>query len=293
MEDELYVKDGNLVFEDVWQQRIDSLKTKVPIKAATIEMLAKAIESAVINRAVKSGMGVMFSGGLDSSLICQILKRGRYDFKSYSVSVGSSHDAAASVSAARLLKLDHFLLTVGNDEGKDIIRQVALLLNDSNPVNVGVGTVTYSICKKASEEGVKVLFSGLGAEEIFAGYSRHRAALDINAECWAGLYSLLSRDLVRDFTISSHFGIKIMAPFLDSGLIALAMSVPGEEKYDGSIEKLAERKAALLLGLPTEIAERKKKAAQYGSNFDRLMGLLARKAGFKAKREYLASLLGQ
>jgi len=44
------------------------------------------------------------------------------------------------------------------------------------------------------------------------------------------------------------------------------------------------------MGLPKEVAWRKKQAAQYGSKFDRAILRLARKNGFKFKKDYLASL---
>ena len=45
------------------------------------------------------------------------------------------------------------------------------------------------------------------------------------------------------------------------------------------------------LGLKKEFAFRKKKAAQYGSNFDKAILKLAKKNGFKYKKEYLDYLL--
>ena len=45
------------------------------------------------------------------------------------------------------------------------------------------------------------------------------------------------------------------------------------------------------LGLPKKIAWRKKKAAQYGSKFDKALQRLMSKAGFKFKKDYLNSLV--
>lgn len=42
----------------------------------------------------------------------------------------------------------------------------------------------------AKKDNVDVLFGGLGAEEIFAGYGRHKEAFKqnrVHEECWSGL----------------------------------------------------------------------------------------------------------
>jgi asparagine synthase (glutamine-hydrolysing) len=45
------------------------------------------------------------------------------------------------------------------------------------------------------------------------------------------------------------------------------------------------------LGLPKEFSWRKKVAAQYGSGVDKNIGNLAKRKGFKYKKDYLESLL--
>ena len=57
------------------------------------------------------------------------------------------------------------------------------------------------------------------------------------------------------------------------------------------ILKLILRKIANELGLKKEFAFRKKRAAQYGSRFDRAILRLGKRKGFKYKKDYLKSLL--
>jgi len=66
------------------------------------------------------------------------------------------------------------------------------------------------------------------------------------------------------------------------------MQIPAKYKIDKE-NKLILREISYDLGLK-EFAFRKKKAAQYGSNFIKALDKIAKKNGFKYKKEYLQSL---
>jgi len=62
-------------------------------------------------------------------------------------------------------------------------------------------------------------------------------------------------------------------------------------KLDKDSKKIILREAAEFIGLKKDFAWRRKQAAQYGSNFVNGIDKLARKSGFKLKKDYLQSLL--
>jgi len=77
-------------------------------------------------------------------------------------------------------------------------------------------------------------------------------------------------------------------PFLDEELINYAMKLPGKWKLTKKEKKIILREVAEeFLG---EFAWRKKKAAQYGSCFDKAISKIAKKNGFKLKKEWLDSI---
>ena len=116
----------------------------------------------------------------------------------------------------------------------------------------------------------------------------YRGVANINHECWQGLKYMHDRDLVRDFNLAKELNIEIKTPFLDKDLIAYAMKLPGDWKIQEEKKKVILREVAEeFLG---EFAWRKKKAAQYGSCFDKAINKLTRKNGFKLKKDYLDSL---
>ena len=82
----------------------------------------------------------------------------------------------------------------------------------------------------------RVLLSGLGADELFAGYTRHATAFSRNS--YSGLISELSlditrlgsRNLGRDDRIISHWSKEARYPYLDEDLVRWTLNLPVWEK---------------------------------------------------------------
>ncbi len=164
-------------------------------------------------------------------------------------------------------------------------------INADFVVKVGVASVVVAVSKIADD---KIFFSGLGSEEIFAGYHRHEKSDDIHEECWKGLKNMWARDLVRDCAIGVSLGMDLRTPFLDRDVIVNAMRINSSRKINKDHKKVILREIAEELGLPKEFAWRKKMGAQYGSRFDRALERLGKKENIdddKCKKEYLRRIV--
>ncbi len=75
---------------------------------------------------------------------------------------------------ADTFELDHHVIKISPDILKDLPEMVKTL---DEPIGDAAAINTYLICKAARELGVKVLLSGMGADEIFFGYRRQKASL--------------------------------------------------------------------------------------------------------------------
>jgi asparagine synthase (glutamine-hydrolysing) len=274
-----------MISEKQWIKKIDSLKTK---GKTTKKELKKALVSAISDSLPKKKFGIMFSGGIDSALIALIAKQKKANFVCYAVGIENSTDIEAAKKAAKLLKVKLKYKVYSLKQAEDIFKKIIPIVG-KDIVSVGVGAVVYAAATLAKKDKINILYSGLGSEEIFAGYERHKVK-DINKECWNGLKKMYKRDLKRDLPLAKALKIKILTPFLEDNLIKTAMQIPGKEKINKKYKKVVLRKISEELGLPKSIAWRKKQAAQYGSKFDRAILRLARKNNFKFKKDYLESL---
>lgn len=150
----------------------------------------------------------------------------------------------------------------------------------------GIGTVQIESGDQAIHytTPARVLLSGLGADELFGGYTRHATAF--NRRGYPGLADELEldfnrlgkRNLGRDDRVISHWGKEVRYPYLDEDLVSWALKLPVWEKCgfgqvdtceDGSIPLLEPGKKLLRLlawklGLRNAAAE-KKRAIQFGA----------------------------
>jgi asparagine synthase (glutamine-hydrolysing) len=140
--------------------------------------LIKAVERQLLSDAP---IGFFLSGGLDSSLLVAIAKKLNPErrLKCYTIDSGESKDGFASdLFYARKIAayLDVELVEVKVDSNvvskfDEIIWYLDEPGSDSAPFNV------FEIAKAARKDGIKVLISGTGGDDIFSGYRRHQALL--------------------------------------------------------------------------------------------------------------------
>ncbi len=153
-------------------------------------------------------------------------------------------------------------------------------------MKAGVALPIYAACEMAREDGCSVIFSALGADELFGGYHRHKKSKDINRECLSDILKMHKRNTYRDYVTTTDNNLELRLPYLDTELVEFALGIPARYKIDGEKEKIVLRELAEKLDIDHEIAWRKKRAAQYGSRFDWGIEKLAKRHGL-SKSEYL------
>jgi diphthine-ammonia ligase len=251
------------------------------------------LKQAILKRIPDKKFGILFSGGIDSTILALIIQRlGYKDFTCYTAvledkDLQTPKDLVYAEKIAKALNLNHKVIKIPLGKVKEYLKEIIPLIEDTNVVKAGVAIPFHAACQEAKKDGCKVIFSGLGSEEIFAGYDRHKNSQDINKECVSGLLKMYERDLYRDDVITMHNNLELRVPFLDHKLVNYALKIPARYKLGEGVSKLILRKVALNLGLNKEFSMRKKTAAQYGSNFHKSLKKLTKKAGLKYISEYL------
>ncbi|PIO63193.1 asparagine synthase, partial [Teladorsagia circumcincta] len=121
----------------------------------------------------------------------------------------------------------------------------------------------------------RVYFVGSGADELFAGYARHRTRFErdgagtVPEECEAELNRLGSRNGGRDARVAVVLKKELRAPFLQDDFVAWVNTVPMDLKCNltlprGVGEKMIIRQVLASLGAPHNAP---KQAMQFGSGF--------------------------
>lgn len=280
-----------LIREDEWKLIVESTKSDVGyhIEKDSNSLYEKLIKAVEIR--VEENCGVLFSGGVDSVTIALILKHLGVRFTCFTIGTKESKDIAIAKEIAQQYGFNLKIKTFSESGVIDLFKEVIQLVNRVDTVSVSVGAVALAGLRFAKENNCNLVFTGLGAEEIFGGYQRHIEANDLNQECWRGLRDVFwQRDLKRDCAIAKHVGVNVATPFLDPEVTKTAMMIPANMKYVDGYRKVILREVAEELGLKHEYAFRRKLAGQYGSGFDKVLEKAAKQKGFKMKREYLNSL---
>ncbi len=164
-------------------------------------------------------VGSFLSGGVDSSLITAIMTRAAGQ-KVSTFSIGFSgvkaglDESAHARAVARYLGTDHHELILPADT---LGRVDELVEGLDEPIADSAILPTYLLAKFAREH-VKVVLTGEGADEIFAGYNRYKAAylsegLDRVPRWGRGLAAAVARRLGKGtvFTRMPHRGLRAWA----------------------------------------------------------------------------------
>ena len=268
-------------------------KDKLELKKEIKELLIGSVEKRIKGL---SRVGIIFSGGVDSTLIAKISQDLGMDTTLYT----AGHETSSDINfAKRTADHMHLPLKVKNLDVHDVKTYTELVLNaieEFNIMKLGVGMPSYVASEMAHSDGVKVVMSGQGADEIFAGYHRYiQSYLDngesLQSDLVSDVKNLYHVNLQRDDAVTMANSVELRVPYLDPELVDMVLKVPVKYKLDEGKENLRKcilREIASDIGVPSEIVRRPKKAAQYGSGIHKiLVKKVLRDENYKNKLEAL------
>jgi asparagine synthase (glutamine-hydrolysing) len=177
--------DGRQHSERYWsftvgERLADSRITEEEWKDAVAEAMTAAVDR---RRVADVPVGVLLSGGLDSSLIVALLaKSGHAGIKTFSIgfeSVGRhcGDEFRYSDIIARRFGTDHEQIRVDGDRALETLP--AAIQAMSEPM-VSHDAVAFHLLSAEVAKRVKVVQSGQGADEVFGGYSWYPSFLSAN-----------------------------------------------------------------------------------------------------------------
>jgi asparagine synthase (glutamine-hydrolysing) len=122
------------------------------------------------------------SGGLDSSIISVLAKRSNPELDAYTITFrpedhrleAMPDDAVYARKVARQFGIELHEIEASPDIVELLPRIVDIL---DEPVGDPAAINTLLMCEAARDAGLKVMLSGMGADELFGGYRKHLACL--------------------------------------------------------------------------------------------------------------------
>ncbi|MDV3277755.1 MAG: asparagine synthase-related protein [Nitrososphaerales archaeon] len=237
--------------------------------------LAGLIETSVKERV--SGhklVAVAFSGGLDSSILAVCaLKHAR--IMACSAFAPGSADSKAASDAANAIGLELVDSALDRPTVARELNAIDLPFEPS-PMDRGLWCIYSLVARSAAEAGAEFIMLGQLADELFGGYAKYERALRDDG---AGLAAAMMnsdvsecgmRGFTRDEAACSR-SLEPRFPFADRRVAEFGMSLPVGFKIRGGVRKAVLREAATMLGVPEEIIDRPKKAAQYSTGVMKLL----------------------
>jgi asparagine synthase (glutamine-hydrolysing) len=122
------------------------------------------------------------SGGLDSSIVTVLAHKETDNVDAYTITFrpedqkleAMPDDAVYARKVAREFGIDLHEIEISPDVAAMLPRMVDIL---DEPIGDPAAINTLLMCEAARERGVKVILSGMGADELFGGYRKHLACL--------------------------------------------------------------------------------------------------------------------
>ncbi len=228
---------------------------KACTESVDLELLREKLTEATKKRLMSDvPIGVLLSGGLDSSLTSSIaarlLKEKGKELHSFSIGLDKeAPDAVAARKVAEFLGTIHHEVHFTIEQGIEILDKLIWHLETYDVTSIRASTPMYFLSKAITEKGIKVVLSGEGADEVFGGYLYFRNAPsteDFTKETIERVQKLFTADLLRADKSTMAHGLEARVPFLDKAFLDVAMKIEGEQKlpktYAG-VEKYILRKA--------------------------------------------------
>lgn len=203
----------------------------------------------VLTQAVKDQMmsdvpiGLLLSGGLDSAVISSIIKPMLEETKQEYITFTVGQEGSPDITAARMMsdflgtKHHEYLFT--SEEACSIIPDVIYHLETYEPELIRSAIPNYFLARLASQH-VKVVLTGEGSDELFAGYLYFRDAPDsaaIHKELRRIFHHLHNVNCQRADRMTMAHGLEARVPFLDPNVIDAVMQVDPEYKRIEGEEK--------------------------------------------------------
>jgi len=270
-------------------------------------MILRGLLEKSVEKCCEKEVASVYSSGIDSAVITFLAVK-YCKVAAYTVGAKGSEDIKCSMKSREDATFKINLIEIDESDVEAILPDLVRLVGVPDPLKVSVGVPLYFAAREAKKDGQSVMLSGQGGDELFGGYNRylaHAANGDyerLKAAMQKDVDTAYADNLDRDIAICKEFSMDLRFPFMDADFGKYTSTMPADYKIfelkENAVEEFAcvdevdkkrfirkylLRLLAADIGLPQYILDRKKKAAQYGSESEKMIDKIARKNDYKKK----------
>jgi len=169
----LIVENGTAEVKRWWKykpQPFDPIPKEAHVKEELLELYRQAVKSHLLSDVP---LGILLSGGVDSSLLLALMNEFGENWKSFTVGYGKSFvddELEDAKETADILNSSHYSIEINQERFEETLSKIIACVEE--PIAASSIVPMYHVCQKARQE-VKVALMGQGPDELFGGYTRH------------------------------------------------------------------------------------------------------------------------
>jgi len=211
-------------------------------------------------------VGVILSGGLDSSLTLLHVREMHPDCVAFTIGAPGSEDLHYARRLCADLSVPHEVIELSPRQiGLAQIRSAIRISELTEYGDIINAVVSIPLFRRVRQAGVKVVLTGDGSDELFGGYAMYDQAGDQARRLFRHKLATLGRtELQRVDRASMAATVEARVPFLDPGLVEVALRLPMSLKVRDGQEKWILREA-FADQLPGYIRQRPKNPMSHSS----------------------------
>jgi len=236
------------------------------------KQLLDEMQNAVKETVSDKKVGVAFSGGVDSTLLAKLVKDMGYDVHLLTIGFQDSHDINFAKEVNQILNFPHSISEIDPEKFKEVSQKINQTIKSDNLSWNENSIAFYYVAELAQKNGLKTVVTANGIDELFCGYNSYREAIEKGEdEVVKMMNDKLKNEkemMVAINAVTAEFGVTMIQPFLLPNFIEYAKKIPISEKIHGPDDmqrKHPIRELAMDYGIPEIVAQKQKKALQYGS----------------------------
>jgi asparagine synthase (glutamine-hydrolysing) len=218
---EIPLNNNNLKISRYWDLKFENTNKNGTINEVAEEVNALIKDAVKIRLMSEVPLGAMLSGGVDSSAIVSSMKNGSQNtISTFTIDYeeeGSHNEGKYAKLAAKAFKTDHHQIIFHFEDFIKNLGKMVYFMDE--PIADPAAIPIFELCR-FSKQFVTVLLSGVGGDELFAGYNVYKEAVYskyisyIPDFLWNYLTLPLS-NLIPDGTFGKNFIQRVRQPIED------------------------------------------------------------------------------